>query len=60
MPVAHPPVVRRRAVELVRLGGKPAAEIARDRRDLVFVPAELAASGRCRLLDVFAATALTP
>jgi transposase len=30
MPVAHPPEFRRRAVELVRLGGKSAAQIAHD------------------------------
>lgn len=30
MPAAHPPEFRRRAVELVRLGGKPVTEIARD------------------------------
>ena len=30
MPVAHPPEFRRRAVELVRLGGKPVTQIARD------------------------------
>ena len=30
MPVAHPPEFRRRAVELVRLGGHPVTQIARD------------------------------
>ena len=30
MPVAHPPEFRRRAVELVRLGGKSVTRIARD------------------------------
>jgi transposase len=30
MPVTHPPEFRRRAVELVRLGGKPVTQIARD------------------------------
>ena len=30
MPVAHPPEFRRRAVELVRLGGKPVTQIPRD------------------------------
>jgi len=30
MPVAHPPEFRRRAVDLVRLGGKPVTQIARD------------------------------
>jgi transposase len=30
MPVAHPPEFRRRAVELVRLGGKSVTQIAQD------------------------------